>query len=76
MNKRLEEFRKANTDELTVLNFFDELEIPPVTLQADVMEPEQIMKHITDEIGAPRNYGKSNEEIAEENRIIDIKRVD
>ena len=33
LTKRLEEYRKANTDDLTVLNYFDELEITPVILQ-------------------------------------------
>ncbi|KAJ1343669.1 hypothetical protein BSLG_001744 [Batrachochytrium salamandrivorans] len=32
--KRLEEYRKINTDETTVLNYFDEQEIHPITLAA------------------------------------------
>ncbi|KAJ3277144.1 Adenylate kinase 7 [Terramyces sp. JEL0728] len=68
LTKRLEDFRKSNTDELTVLNYFDELEISPVILQAEVLETSQIIEHIQKELGEPRNYGLTPEQIAAERR--------
>eukprot|EP00842_Homolaphlyctis_polyrhiza_P001759 jgi/Hompol1/2584/HPOL_001428-RA len=68
LTKRLEEFRKANTDENTVLNYFDELEIHPIILSAESTETHEIMETVIKAIGQPRNYGPSAEEIAEERR--------
>jgi adenylate kinase len=73
--KRLEEFRKLNTDEVTVLNFFDELEVIPVTLQVDIVDSPQILNQIFEQVGQPRNYGPSQEQIAEELRAEEEKRV-
>ena len=75
LTKRLEEFRKLNTDEETVLNYFDEVEISPIILQVEVKDSQQILSQIIKCMGEPRNYGKSPEEILEEEREADAKKV-
>ncbi|XP_045187456.1 adenylate kinase 7-like [Mercenaria mercenaria] len=66
--RRLEAFRNANTEEDTVLNYFDELEIHPEEI--DVTKDTSPMMSDTVErlkkiIGKPRNYGPTPEELAE-----------
>ncbi|KAJ3260305.1 Adenylate kinase 7 [Boothiomyces macroporosus] len=68
LTKRLDDFRKNNTDELTVLNYFDELEISPAILQAELLETNQIIEQIQKELGEPRNYGLTPEQIAAERK--------
>ncbi|NXF98718.1 KAD7 kinase, partial [Sakesphorus luctuosus] len=58
-------FRESNTDDTTVLNYFDELEIHPQLIDVAVYEdPENrfIVQKIIKEIGEPRNYGLTDEE--------------
>ncbi|NXX93878.1 KAD7 kinase, partial [Centropus bengalensis] len=58
-------FRALNTDDKTVLNYFDELEIHPMFIDVSRFEdPENrlIFKKIIKEIGEPRNYGLTDEE--------------
>ncbi|XP_068004981.1 adenylate kinase 7 [Melanerpes formicivorus] len=58
-------FRELNTDDTTVLNYFDELEIHPQFIDvAKFEDPENrfIVKEIIKEIGEPRNYGLTDEE--------------
>ncbi|NXV78643.1 KAD7 kinase, partial [Atlantisia rogersi] len=58
-------FRELNTDDKTVLNYFDEREIHPQLIDvAKLEDPENrlIVKEIIKEIGEPRNYGLSDEE--------------
>ncbi|NWU62194.1 KAD7 kinase, partial [Pterocles burchelli] len=58
-------FRELNTDDETVLNYFDELEIHPQFIDvAKYEDPENrfIVKEIIKEIGEPRNYGLTDEE--------------
>ncbi|NXW89019.1 KAD7 kinase, partial [Alopecoenas beccarii] len=58
-------FRESNTDDNTVLNYFDELEIHPQFIDvAKFEDPENrfILKEIIKEIGEPRNYGLTDEE--------------
>ncbi|XP_009946004.1 PREDICTED: adenylate kinase 7, partial [Leptosomus discolor] len=58
-------FRELNTDDKTVLNYFDELEIHPQLIDvAKFEDPENrfIVKEIIKEIGEPRNYGLTDEE--------------
>ncbi|XP_061854110.1 adenylate kinase 7 isoform X3 [Colius striatus] len=58
-------FRELNTDDKTVLNYFDELEIHPWFIDVTKFEdPENrfIVKEISKEIGEPRNYGLTNAE--------------
>ncbi|NXI46088.1 KAD7 kinase, partial [Galbula dea] len=58
-------FRKSNTDDTTVLNYFDELEVHPQFIDvAKYEDPENrlIVRKIIEEIGEPRNYGLTDEE--------------
>ncbi|KAM6444319.1 adenylate kinase 7 [Rhynochetos jubatus] len=58
-------FRELNTDDKTVLNYFDELEIHPQFIDvAKLEDPENrfIVKEIIKEVGEPRNYGLADEE--------------
>ncbi|XP_068538958.1 adenylate kinase 7 isoform X2 [Anas acuta] len=58
-------FREINTEDETVLNYFDELEIHPQFIDvAKFEDPENrfIVKEIVTEIGEPRNYGLTDEE--------------
>ncbi|XP_027529727.1 adenylate kinase 7 isoform X1 [Neopelma chrysocephalum] len=58
-------FRDLNTDDTTVLNYFDELEIHPQFIDVPIYEdPENrfIVQKIIKEIGEPRNYGLTDEE--------------
>ncbi|CAN0111111.1 unnamed protein product [Bubo scandiacus] len=58
-------FRELNTDDKTVLNYFDELEIHPQFIDvAKFEDPENrfIVKEIIKEIGEPRNYGLTDAE--------------
>ncbi|NWQ87624.1 KAD7 kinase, partial [Burhinus bistriatus] len=58
-------FRELNTEDETVLNYFDELEIHPQFIDvAKFEDPENrfIVKAIIKEIGEPRNYGLTDEE--------------
>ena len=66
LTKRLEEFRKNNTDENTVVNFFDEIEIHPILLNVEGADTADIVATIKKCIGHPRNYGPSPEEVAQE----------
>ncbi|NXY16166.1 KAD7 kinase, partial [Atrichornis clamosus] len=61
----LKHFRDLNTDDTTVLNYFDELEIHPQFIDVAVYEdPENTLTvpKIIKEIGEPRNYGLTDEE--------------
>lgn len=73
--KLIEEYRRGNTDDNHVLNFFDEMEIHPYTIYPEIDTAEQIMKKITYKIGPPRNYGKSAQEIISEYILAETKRV-
>ncbi|XP_025906228.1 adenylate kinase 7 [Nothoprocta perdicaria] len=58
-------FRDYNTEDESVLNYFDELEIHPQIIDVVKLEdPENrvIVKEIIKEIGEPRNYGLTDEE--------------
>ncbi|NWU91694.1 KAD7 kinase, partial [Upupa epops] len=58
-------YRELNTDDMTVLNYFDELEIHPQVIDvAKYEDPENrfIVNEIIKEIGEPRNYGLADEE--------------
>ncbi|NXO66125.1 KAD7 kinase, partial [Phainopepla nitens] len=61
----LKRFRKLNTDDVTVLNYFDELEIHPQFIDIAVYEDFEnklTLPKIIKEIGEPRNYGLTDEE--------------
>jgi len=70
--KRLAEFRAVNTDDQTVLNYFDELEVHPehVDITADgSSNMSQVVEQIVGKVGKPRNYGPTEEEQLELERI-------
>ncbi|KND00419.1 uncharacterized protein SPPG_04741 [Spizellomyces punctatus DAOM BR117] len=69
LTRRLEEFRASNTDENTVLNFFDELEIHPIIISVEANDADAVMSIVTKTIGRPHNYGPSPEQIAEKKRL-------
>ncbi|XP_078239884.1 adenylate kinase 7 isoform X1 [Pogona vitticeps] len=61
-------FRELNTEDETVLNYFDELEIHPQYIDVskfEGLENRVIAKEIIKNIGAPRNYGLTEEEMEE-----------
>lgn len=75
--KRLDEFRKINTDEITVLNYFDEMEITPVVINAEISESQidGAIEKMMQIIGMPRNYGPTPEMLAEEKSALEGKRL-
>ncbi|XP_015487662.1 adenylate kinase 7 isoform X1 [Parus major] len=61
----LKHFRKLNTDDTTVLNYFDELEIHPQFIDIALYEDAEnrlTVPKIIKEVGEPRNYGLTDEE--------------
>jgi adenylate kinase len=74
LTKRLEEFKRNNTDESTVLNYFDEMEIHPVALSVEFNEIN-VFDQMLKTIGSPRNYGPSAEQIATEKAEKELARV-
>ncbi|NXU08008.1 KAD7 kinase, partial [Pardalotus punctatus] len=63
--RNLKLFRQLNTDDKTVLNYFDELEIHPQFIDVAVYEDSEnrlTVPKIIKEIGEPRNYGLTDEE--------------
>ncbi|XP_055274472.1 adenylate kinase 7 isoform X3 [Moschus berezovskii] len=69
--RALSNYRDINTEDETVLNYFDELEIHPVHIDVGRLEDAQnrlAIKQLIKEVGGPRNYGLTDEEKAEEER--------
>lgn len=62
--RRLGQYRALNTDESTVLNYFDFLEIHPVDIDASSADDAAITKQVNDVVGEPHNYGPTEEERA------------
>ncbi|KAJ7345156.1 hypothetical protein JRQ81_001106 [Phrynocephalus forsythii] len=61
-------FRELNTEDETVLNYFDEIEIHPQCIDVsrfEGLENRVIAKEIIKTIGEPRNYGLTEEEMEE-----------
>jgi len=77
--RRLAEFRAINTEDETVLNYFDELEIHPDHIDI-TQDKTRKMTHTVEQIkklmGSPRNYGPTPEELAEMERIETEKRLE
>ncbi|KAI9325435.1 hypothetical protein DFJ73DRAFT_801962 [Zopfochytrium polystomum] len=73
--KRLEEFRAANTEENTVLNYYDELEIHPHPVTIDTNHLQTVLDGIIKKIGKPHNYGPTPEQIAEKRRAIEEQKA-
>ncbi|XP_061038858.1 adenylate kinase 7 isoform X4 [Eubalaena glacialis] len=69
--RALSNYRDINTEDETVLNYFDELEIHPIHIDVGRLEDAQnrlAIRQLIKEIGEPRNYGLTDEEKAEEER--------
>ncbi|XP_005390456.1 PREDICTED: adenylate kinase 7 [Chinchilla lanigera] len=64
----LSNYRDMNTEDETVYNYFDEIEIHPIHIDVGKLEDAQnrlAIKQLIREIGEPRNYGLTDEEKAE-----------
>lgn len=71
LHRRLAEYRSVNSDDETILNYFDELEIHPEHIdvtQDHTPQMRQTVEKIIQIIGKKRNYGPTLEEIAEMKR--------
>ncbi|XP_036449297.1 LOW QUALITY PROTEIN: adenylate kinase 7 [Colossoma macropomum] len=68
---RLVSFRENNSEDETVLNYFDELEILTEHIEItsdDDLEYLLVMEKVIKSVGKPRNYGPSSEEVEQEER--------
>ncbi|RZB40591.1 adenylate kinase 7, partial [Asbolus verrucosus] len=80
MLERLEKFRENNTEDNTVLNYFDELEIDILLLEVKDDENEEEFAVIANKLGMPSTFGLSSEEeeelrrIEEEERRLDLEK--
>ncbi|XP_070787647.1 adenylate kinase 7 isoform X2 [Pituophis catenifer annectens] len=71
-------FRDLNTEDETVLNYFDEIEIHPQYIDVskfEGLENRVIAKEIIKNIGEPRNYGMTEEEKEEFERKLAEERL-
>jgi len=70
--RRLTEYRTANTEDDTVLNYFDELEFHPEAIDV-TKDTSEMMNDTVEKIkkifGSPRNYGPTAEELEEMRRV-------
>ncbi|PSN35198.1 Adenylate kinase 7 [Blattella germanica] len=60
MVERVAKFRENNSDDQTVLNYFDELEVHPMLIDAENDKSslmETTFLNIMNKIGNPRNFG-------------------
>ncbi|XP_074548848.1 adenylate kinase 7 [Halichoeres trimaculatus] len=67
----LSQYRERNMEEETVVNFFDELDLPLLYLEvtsSSELHCQQLVRKIFDTLGPPRNYGRSIQEVEEEER--------
>jgi len=72
LHRRLTDFRNTNTEDETVLNYFDELEIHPENLditQDHTPLMRQTVERIIKIMGKERNYGPTPDELAELERL-------
>ncbi|RUS85279.1 hypothetical protein EGW08_006980 [Elysia chlorotica] len=76
--RRLRDYRMVNTDDDTVLNYFDELEFHPEKIDV-TKDTSEMMKDTVEKIkkifGSPRNYGPTPEELEEMRRQEEEARV-
>ncbi|CAJ1074252.1 Hypothetical predicted protein [Xyrichtys novacula] len=69
--QQLNQYREGNMAEETVINFFDELDVSLLYLDVtSSSEPDslQLIEKIFDTLGPPRNYGRTIQEVEEEER--------
>ncbi|GFO41343.1 adenylate kinase 7-like [Plakobranchus ocellatus] len=76
--RRLHDYQTVNTDDDTVLNYFDELEFHPEKINV-TKDTSEMMKDTVEKIkkifGSPRNYGPTPEELEEMRRLEEEARV-
>eukprot|EP00049_Salpingoeca_infusionum_P009437 m.157885 g.157885 ORF g.157885 m.157885 type:complete len:687 (+) comp14336_c0_seq1:42-2102(+) len=65
---KLKAFRAANTEDNTVLNFFDFREVHPIELSVQGQGPQELLTLVCDKVGVPHNYGPTDEERQEMER--------
>lgn len=63
--RRLEDFRRNDTDEKSVLNFFDLHDVYPITYAVETQSATQIFDATVKSVGRPRNYGPTDEQLLE-----------
>ncbi|XP_060037002.1 adenylate kinase 7 [Erinaceus europaeus] len=69
--RALSNYRDINTEDETVCNYFDDIEIHPIHIDVGKLEDAQnrlAIKQLIKEIGEPRNFGLTDEEKAEQER--------
>ncbi|XP_028995879.1 adenylate kinase 7 [Betta splendens] len=69
--QRLARYRKKHTEDETVVNYFDELDINPLYLEVTSNDESDcliLMQKVFDMVGKPRNYGPSTQEVEEGDR--------
>lgn len=63
MVRRVNEFRANNTEENTLLNIFDEIDIHPIVVNAETDDQDAILALLQHKIGDPKGYPPSAWEI-------------
>ncbi|CAH0551264.1 unnamed protein product [Brassicogethes aeneus] len=71
MIRRLAEFRANNTEDNSMLNFFDEIEIHPIiiNIEDDDLTLDCILEYLSTIVGEPNTFGLTPEEEVELNRL-------
>lgn len=69
MLRRLAEFRERDTEDATVLNFFDELEIHPLVIDAMTHDLETATERIAAKVGKPIAFAPTLEEEKEQAKV-------
>ncbi|MCI4382988.1 hypothetical protein PGIGA_G00021220 [Pangasianodon gigas] len=72
---RLATFRKNNSEDEIVLNFFEELLIHPEHIEINTDDPENVlvMEKVMEIVGKVRNYGPTAKHLEEERRQAEIR---
>merc|ERR1712224_32391 len=79
LQRRLLDYRSMNSDDETVLNYFDELEIHPTHVditQDHTTHMSQTVEHIISIIGKERNYGPTEAELEHMKRVLAEKETE
>ena len=77
--RRLTEYRTNNREDVTVLNFFDELEVHPMLVDVtkdDSEGLEDTCRLLQKRLGTPRNYGLTKEEAEEKRQREETERAE
>ncbi|XP_046711814.1 adenylate kinase 7 isoform X2 [Silurus meridionalis] len=72
---RLEMYRKNNSDDEIVINYFDEQEIPPQHIEINGEDPEYVlvMEKVIKSVGKARNYSSTTKHLDEEQKLAEIR---